>query len=128
MGVEAPVVVVGAGHNGLVAACYLAKAGLDVVVVEANDWVGGCTTSAPLVEGAPDHLINPCAQDICLMRISTVVEDLELERYGYAEVEVDPPYVAPLPDGSTLAFWRDPIRTADELRRFSKRDARAYLR
>lgn len=123
----ADVVVIGAGHNGLVAACYLAKAGLDVVVAEANDWIGGCTSTAPLVAQAPNHLINPCAQDIALMRMSSVVEDLQLERYGYAEVEVDPPYAAPLPDGSTLAFWRDPVRTADELRRFSPRDARAYL-
>jgi len=43
-GASADVIVVGAGHNGLVAACYLARAGLDVLVVEANDWIGGCTT------------------------------------------------------------------------------------
>lgn len=120
-------IVIGAGHNGLVAACYLAKAGLDVLVVEGNDWIGGCTTTAALIPEAPDHLINPCAQDFCLLRLSTVIADLELHRYGYAEVEVDPAYVAPLPDGSTLGFWRDPARTADEIRRFSRHDARAYL-
>jgi phytoene dehydrogenase-like protein len=121
-------IVIGAGHNGLVAACYLAKAGLDVVVLEANAWIGGCTSSSALVPGAPDHLINPCAQDFCLIRLSSVVQDLELRRYGYREVLVDPAYVAPLPDGSTLAFWRDPVATAAELRHFDRRDARAYLR
>ncbi|HWF56084.1 MAG TPA: NAD(P)/FAD-dependent oxidoreductase [Solirubrobacteraceae bacterium] len=122
------VIVIGAGHNGLVAACYLARAGLDVEVLEANDWIGGCTSSAPLVPGAPEHLINPCAQDFCLIRLSSVVRDLELRRHGYREVLVDPAYVAPLPDGSTLAFWRDPVSTAAELARYDRRDARAYLR
>jgi phytoene dehydrogenase-like protein len=125
---ERDALVIGAGHNGLVAACYLAKAGLDVAVLEANDWIGGCTSTAALVPGAPDHLINPCAQDFCLLRLSTVVEDLELRSYGYREVLVDPAYVAPLPDGETLAFWRDPVITAQEIARFDRRDARAYLR
>jgi len=121
-------IVIGAGHNGLVAACYLAKSGLDVTVLEANDWIGGCTSTAALVPGAPDHMINPCAQDFCLIRMSSVVKDLELRRYGYREVLVDPAYVAPLPDGETLAFWRDPVVTAEEIKRFSVKDARAYLR
>jgi phytoene dehydrogenase-like protein len=125
---NADVVVIGAGHNGLVAACYLAKAGSDVVVLEANDWIGGCTSTSALVPGAPNHLINPCAQDFCLLRLSTVIDDLELRRYGYREVLVDPAYVAPLPDGETLAFWRDPVITAQELARFDRRDARAYIR
>jgi phytoene dehydrogenase-like protein len=120
-------VIIGAGHNGLVAACYLAKAGLDVLVVEANDWIGGCTSTSAIIPEAPQHMINPCAVDICLIRASTIIRDLQLQRYGYREVEVDPAYVAPLPDGSSLAFWRDHQRTADELRRFSAKDARAYL-
>ncbi|MHB8693328.1 MAG: phytoene desaturase family protein [Solirubrobacteraceae bacterium] len=122
------VIVIGAGHNGLVAACYLQRAGLDVLVLECNDWIGGCTSTASLVPGAPNHMINPCAQDFCLIRLSSVVQDLELRRYGYREKLVDPAYVAPLDDGSTLAFWRDPVVTAQELAYFDKRDARAYLK
>jgi phytoene dehydrogenase-like protein len=121
-------IVIGAGHNGLVAACYLAQAGLDVLVLEANDWIGGCTSTAAHVAAAPEHLINPCAQDFCLLRLSSVVADLGLRRYGYREVLVDPAYVAPLPDGSTLAFWRDPVVTANEIKRFDRRDAREYVR
>lgn len=127
-GSGAEAIVIGAGHNGLVAACYLARAGVDVLVLEANDWIGGCTSSAAHIAAAPEHLINPCAQDFCLIRLSSVVQDLELRRYGYRERLVDPAYVAPLPDGSTLAFWRDPVITAQELAYFDRRDARAYLR
>src|SRR3954454_16982620 len=112
------VIVIGSGHNGLVAAAYLAKAGLRVQVLEANDWMGGCTSSTyDLIPETPEHRINPCAQDFCLLRASTIVEDLGLGRHGYREVEVDPAYIAPLPDGSSLAFWRDMRRTVEELKR-----------
>jgi len=124
---EPDVLVVGAGHNGLVAACYLARAGLYVSVVEAQDKIGGCTTSAALVEGAPGHSLDPCADDIISMRGSTVAADLELAKFGYREVEVTPPYVALDADGGSIAFWRDPNRTAEDIRRFSPRDARAFL-
>ncbi|MHB8694955.1 MAG: phytoene desaturase family protein [Solirubrobacteraceae bacterium] len=124
----ADVIVVGAGHNGLVAACYLARAGLDVLVVEANDWIGGCTTTGALVPEAPDHLLSACAADVITMRSSTVVADLELAaRHGYREVEIDPPYAQLSPDGSSFVYFRDRDRTAREIRRFSTDDARAYL-
>jgi phytoene dehydrogenase-like protein len=122
----ADVIVVGAGHNGLVAACYLARAGLSVLVVEAQEQIGGCTTSATLVPAAPRHRMDPCADDIIAMRGSTVVRDLDLAGYGYREVEVTPPYVALDPDGGSVAFWRDPARTAAEIRRFSARDASTF--
>jgi phytoene dehydrogenase-like protein len=125
---SAEVIVIGAGHNGLVAACYLARAGRDVLVIEANPEIGGCTTTAPYIAAAPEHLISPCAADFAFIRASTVIEDLDLRSYGYREQEIDPPYVALHPDGSSLAMWRDPASTAREIRRFSPRDADAYER
>jgi phytoene dehydrogenase-like protein len=125
---RADAVVVGAGHNGLVAACYLARAGLDVLVVEGNEWIGGCTTTAMLVPEAPEHRLSACAADIITMRSSTVVSDLELSsRFGYREVEIDPAYTQLSADGESLLYWRDRHRTAEDIRRFSERDARAYL-
>jgi phytoene dehydrogenase-like protein len=121
------VVVIGAGHNGLVAACYLARSGHDVLVLEAADAVGGMTWSSPLIPGAPSHVINPGALEVNFLRGSGIVEDLQLSCHGYGEIEVDPPYVAADPEGETLAMWRDPARTADELQRFSRADAETYL-
>ncbi len=121
------VVVIGAGHNGLAAAGYLSRAGLDTLVVEASPSVGGMTNTTTPIPEAPNHRMNLCAVDVVFMRGNTVRRDLELDKYGYREVEVDPPYVYLHPDDSSLALWRDPRRTADEIRRFSRTDAAAFL-
>jgi phytoene dehydrogenase-like protein len=121
------VIVVGAGHNGLVAACYLARAGLDVLVVEAGDVVGGCTTGAAVVQDAPGHTFCPGANDIITLRASTIVADLQLGHHGFEMIDIDPAYVALLEDGGSIGFWRDHARTAADIRRFSARDAAAYL-
>ena len=76
---------------------------------------------------APDHLLGPCAADIITMRASTIAADLELARFGYREVDIDPAYLALGADGESLAFFRDVRRTADDIRRFSRRDAAAFL-
>jgi len=121
-------IVIGAGHNGLVAACYLAKAGLDVLVVEGAPHIGGMSTHAPVVDEAPDHIFNPCALDLVFMRMSTVIKDLELAKYGFAEAEAEPGYAYLDPEGASIAIWRDPGRTAEEMAHFSKADARQFLR
>jgi len=122
------VIVIGAGHNGLTAACYLARAGLDVTVVEAADRVGGMTATEATVPGAPEHLMNVGALDATFIHATDVVADLGLADFGYREVWLDPIWMyLHDEDDLSLAFWRDPRRTAAEIERFSRDDARAYL-
>jgi len=122
------VVIVGGGHNGLSAGCYLAAAGKKVLVLEALEKVGGMASSGYLLPEAPEHLIHPCALDMMSMRVHPrVPRELELERHGFRQVEMKPGYVYLHPDGTTLVFWRDPEKTAQEIRRYSPKDAESFL-
>jgi phytoene dehydrogenase-like protein len=124
----ADVVVVGAGHNGLVAAAYLAKAGLDVLVVEAYRTPGGMTSTNPMAPEAPDYRINEASLQASLFRTTTIDKDLRLgSKYGLTQRVIDPAHVQLNYDGSSLALWRDPRRTAEELKHFSPRDAERLI-
>jgi len=125
---RADVVVIGGGHNGLVAGCYLARAGLEVVVVEAAPWPGGMATSGNYIATAPKHVITPCAVDLIVIRATPIIRDLELARHGLSTIEPDPPYAFLHPEGETVLIWRDPARTAKDIARFSEADSRAYLK
>ena len=125
---SADVVVVGAGHNGLVSAAYLAKAGLDVLVVEAYKTPGGMTSTNPMAPEAPEYTINEASLQASLLRTTSIVKDLKLDsRYGLKQRVIDPAHVQLNYDGSSLALWRDPRRTAEELKHFSPRDAEALI-
>jgi phytoene dehydrogenase-like protein len=120
--------IVGGGHNGLSAACYLAAEGKKVVVIEALNKVGGMASSGYLIPEAPQHLVHPCALDLMSLRVHPMMpRDLELERHGFRQLELSPGYVYLHPDGSSLVFWRDAEKTAAEIRRFSDRDATEFL-
>ncbi|MHB8694976.1 MAG: phytoene desaturase family protein [Solirubrobacteraceae bacterium] len=121
------VLVIGAGHNGLTAGCFMRRAGLSVLVVEAAPEIGGMTATAPVIPGAPEHLVNTGALDATFIHATPVVEQLDLRRHGYAEVWVDPIWVYLHPGDASIALWRDATRTAQEIREFSRADARAYL-
>jgi phytoene dehydrogenase-like protein len=115
-------VVIGAGHNGLVTAAYLAKAGRKVLVLERRDRVGGILDT---IEVAPGVRAPGIVHTVGRLRRS-VVSDLGLLRHGF--VTVDPPVrvFAPQPDGPPLTLWADAGRTAEELRERSPHDAEAY--
>jgi len=120
--------IVGGGHNGLAAACYLAQAGRKVVVIEARDKVGGMASSGYLIPEAPRHLVHPCALDLMSLRVHPMMpRELQLERHGFRQVDMDPGYVYLHPDGSSLVFGRSAAQTAAEIRRFSARDADQFL-
>ncbi len=115
-------VVIGGGHNGLVAAGYLAKAGARVIVLERRSMVGGaCVTEEPW----PGFKINTFAY-VCGLLRPPIVEDLQLAKFGYQTILYDPQYFVPFPDGKSLVLWLDEDKTIAEIRKFSKKDAEAY--
>lgn len=121
------VIVIGAGHNGLVAACYLARAGRKVTVLEASPTFGGMTSTNPVIPGAPHHRINEGGMDVSLLRETNIVEELELAKFGFEMIDLDAIYAFLQPDGSSLCIWKSPEKTAEEIKRFSKKDAAAYI-
>jgi phytoene dehydrogenase-like protein len=117
-------IVVGGGHNGLTAAAYLARAGRRVVVLERRDRVGGAAT---LEEPWPGHRVSPCAYLSGLLH-PTVVQELELPRFGYDVVVPDPGLVVPLPDGEVFVEWGDHDRTLADLARIAPADVDGFAR
>ena len=117
------VVIVGAGHNGLVAAGYLARAGLDVEVLERRDVVGGAAVTE---EWFPGFHISTCSY-ICHILQKKVIDELELRRYGFYVYPLDPARIFPFPNGNVIRLWHDDARTADEIRAFSSHDADSWM-
>ncbi|TIW49012.1 MAG: FAD-dependent oxidoreductase [Mesorhizobium sp.] len=116
-------IVIGGGHNGLVNACYLQRAGLDVLVVEKNDWVGGAATSRELT---PGFLYSNCSY-VCSLFRPEIMRDLELPRFGLQVISYEGGAVFTR-DGDYLANYRDHDAHRREFARFSRRDAEAYDR
>ena len=119
-------IVIGGGHNGLVAGAYLAKAGARTVVLEARHKTGGAAaTDAPWPDH-PDFRVTTLSYVMSLMP-DTILSDLELGRHGYRVHPVGP-YVVPFPDGRVMVEYEDSGKNHDEFARFSKRDADALER
>src|ERR1700693_2578588 len=116
------VIVVGAGHNGLACAAYLAKAGKRVLVIESRARVGGaCTIEEPF----PGVRMSPCAYLAGLLH-PRVVEELELHRRGFDWTPAVNGLFVPFLDGSSIQLWDDDTRCEEEVRRFSSRDVEGW--
>lgn len=115
------VIVVGGGHNGLVAAAYLGRAGLKTLVVEAAPRLGGPAATVEFMPGYSTTITNsPGSLE------PKIVRDLELEAYGLQFVRPDPTLVQPLADGRLYVGWRDPARNNAQLEAFAPGEAERY--
>jgi phytoene dehydrogenase-like protein len=116
-------IVVGAGHNGLTAAAYLARGGLRVLVLEARDVVGGAAVTEELAPGAR---VPALAHTVGRLRPS-VARELDLARHGLSLVAPEVRVFAPQPDGRAVTLWADLARTVEALRPWSEDDAVSYV-
>ena len=120
------IVVAGAGHNSLITAAYLAKAGYKVIVLEGRPLVGGgAKTISATLNGFKDDLCSTGHQGI---QDNPMLKELHLSDYGLEYLYPDPFYHMPFEDGSSLSMWRDFERTASEFGKFSKKDEDAFRR
>jgi len=119
-------IVIGGGHNGLVAAAYLAKAGARVVVCEARHKTGGAAATDQPWPDHPEFKVTTLSYVMSLMP-DTIIRDLRLARHGYRVHPVGP-YVVPFPDGRVMVEYDDNAKNRDEFAKFSTRDADALER
>jgi phytoene dehydrogenase-like protein len=114
-------IVIGAGHNGLVTAAYVARAGLKVLVLERRDVLGGaCVTE----DVWPGYKVSTAAYVNSLLR-PEIIRDLELKRHGFEMLPRNPSSFTPFPDGRSLLLGPDKALTHREISKFSSRDAEA---
>lgn len=117
-------IVIGAGHNGLVAGGYLAKNGLSTIIFERSERIGGACITRELI---PGFKVSTAAQLLGMLR-QRIIDDLELERHGLRYKFREPEIFVPFPDGKHVFFYADAARTMQSIARVAPRDAEAFPR
>jgi len=119
--------IIGAGHNGLTCAFYLAKAGMKVRVFERRHMVGGCAVTEEIDPiNAPGNRVSTASYMASMLR-PEVIRDMELARHGLKMIAANPSVQVAFEDGGVLPWWHDRQRTHDELARYSHHDAETFF-
>ncbi|MGH8316243.1 MAG: phytoene desaturase family protein, partial [Steroidobacterales bacterium] len=120
-------IVVGAGHNGLTCAAYLARAGLKVLVLERREIVGGCAVTEEVdAVLAPGCRVSTASYIASMLR-PEVIRDLKLSSYGLRMLACEPAVQAAFEDGDVVAWWNDAARMRRELERIAPRDVQRFF-
>ncbi len=117
-------IVIGAGHNGLTCACYLARAGLRVLVLEQYHSIGGMTITEEIT--LPGFRSDTHAYGYQLANFSPVPGELDLEKHGFKLLYPDPSISHLFPNGGIVSMYRDLNKTVKSLERYSKKDAQTW--
>lgn len=117
-------IVIGAGHNGLTAAAYLARAGLKTLVLERREIIGGCCVTEEIAPGCRASTTSYIAS----MLRPEVIRELKLAEFGLRMVPCDPALQVPFLDGQVVSWWADRDRAAQEFRKLSNRDAERFIK
>jgi phytoene dehydrogenase-like protein len=125
---DADIIAIGSGHNGLVAAAYLAVAGKKVLVLERNEWFGGGVVTRELTRPGFAHDQHSMSHIFIQGNPLLLADELGLKRkYGLRYVFPDVPMMSVWEDGTTLPLHRDPAKSAEAIRKFSAKDADTFL-
>jgi phytoene dehydrogenase-like protein len=117
-------IIIGAGHNGLTAAAYLARAGHSTLVLERRDIIGGCCVTEQIAPGCRASTTSYIAS----MLRPEVIRDLHLADHGLRMVPCDPALQVPFPDGQLVSWWSNRDQVVAELRKLSVKDAGTFVR